>query len=84
MRSVSELREARATEARTMLLCFGIRPVIQDRREARLARTEQLKNVLASEAHTVAHSASIALRHLVSVLFLPYRPPDLNLSMKSV
>ena len=64
---VARLHEARAVEARTMLLAFGIRPIIQDKTEAKLARAEQLKGIVFSEAHARSYGAAVALRHLVSL-----------------
>ena len=61
---VARLKAARAIENRLIILAFGIRPVIQSKLEARLARSEQLKAILHSEVAATAHSASVALRHL--------------------
>ena len=60
----ARLRAARAIENRLIILAFGVRPVIQSKQEARLARSEQLKSILHSEVVATAHSASVALRHL--------------------
>ena len=75
---VAQLHEAQATEARCLLAAFGCRPIIMDRREARLARTEQRLSMAFGAAHSRAYQAGVSLRHLVSLLAGGKRLPRLG------
>ena len=64
--AVAQLAEARLADRRTMMMVYGVRPLILDKGEARLARAEELKTVIHNEAHLSAHAASSALQHLMN------------------
>ena len=61
----AQLRDALTAEAQYLLAAFGCRPIVNDQREACLARTEQLQSLIFGEVHARAQSAARSVERLV-------------------